>query len=64
METEAPMLWTLTNREDRPMECEVRTERGTRVLVVLQPGAHLQVITNIKEDVNVLHREITGNACH
>ena len=59
-----PTLWTATNDQGKPMEFEVITERGTRVVVILQPGAHLQLITSNKEDVNILYREITGNASH
>ncbi|MDT4843332.1 hypothetical protein FQZ97_772620 [compost metagenome] len=54
-------LWTATNNAPEPVEVEVRTERGTRVLVVLQPGAHLQLITSNQEDANILTREIKGN---
>lgn len=57
-------LYTVTNDQDRPMEYWVITERGTRVMVILQPGAYLQLITSNKEDANILSREMTGISAH
>ncbi|MCY1445540.1 hypothetical protein D9M71_620570 [compost metagenome] len=57
-------LYTVTNDQDRPLEYWVITEQGTRVMVILQPGAYLQLITSNKEDANILSREITGISAH
>lgn len=57
-----PTLWTLTNDQGRAQEYEVITERGTRIIVTLEPGQYLQLITRNKEDANILCREVTGKA--
>lgn len=57
-------IWTATNLEDHPMEFEVSTTNGTRVITIVQPGGFLQVITTIKEDANIICREITGKGAH
>lgn len=59
-----PTLWTATNNEDRPMEFEVATEKGTRVITLVPPGGFIQVITSSKEDANIKYREITGKGAH
>ncbi|MFV3415639.1 hypothetical protein ACNFH8_25570 [Pseudomonas sp. NY15436] len=57
-------LWTATNNKDRSIECEVITERNTRVIAILPPGGFIQIITSNKEDANVICREITGKGAH